>query len=103
MSQYQSSTRIKFRRKHPKRYWVIMHNDDFTTMEFVIDVLVTIFFKSREEAERLMWAVHRKGRAEVGVYSLDVAMSKVKKATERARLEGFPFMLTMEPYEELPF
>ena len=103
MSQYQSSTRTRFQNKHPKRYRVIMHNDDFTTMEFVVDILGTIFFKSSEEAERLMWAVHRNGRAEVGIYSLDVAMSKVSKATERARREGFPFMLTMEPVEDLPF
>ena len=50
-----------------------------------------------------MWAVHRNGRAEVGIYSLDVAMSKVSKATEKSRREGFPLKLTMEPMGDIPF
>lgn len=86
--------------KEPRRYKVIFHNDDFTTMEFVVKVLTLVFFKSTEEAETLMMAVHRKGQAIVGIYSYDVAVSKVRKATEMARSEGFPLRLTYTPAEE---
>lgn len=83
----------------PKRYKVIFHNDDFTTMDFVVKVLTQVFFKSPEEAETLMMAVHRRGHAVVGIYSYDVAVSKVKKATDMARQEGFPLRLTYTPAE----
>lgn len=82
-----------------------MHNDDFTTMDFVVMVLMTVFFKSREMATQIMLDVHHKDRAEVGRYSYDVATSKAKKAMDMAREEGFPFQLTVEqaPEDDLPF
>lgn len=86
--------------KEPRRYKVIIHNDDFTTMEFVVKVLVTVFFKSESEAESLMMGVHRTGSAVVGVYSYDIAMSKVRKATDMARAESFPLKLTISPEEQ---
>lgn len=86
--------------KEPRRYKVIIHNDDFTTMEFVVKVLVTVFFKSESEAGSLMMGVHRTGSAVVGVYSYDIAMSKVRKATDMARAESFPLKLTISPEEQ---
>lgn len=86
--------------KEPRRYKVIIHNDDFTTMEFVVKVLITVFFKSESEAESLMMGVHRTGSAVVGVYSYDIAMSKVRKATDMARAESFPLKLTISPEEQ---
>ena len=86
--------------KEPRRYKVIIHNDDFTTMEFVVKVLVTVFFKSESEAESLMMGVHKTGSAVVGVYSYDIAMSKVRKATDMARAESFPLKLTISPEEQ---
>ena len=74
----------------PKHYKVILHNDDFTTMDIV-------FFKSQEEAEALMLKVHQQQSATAGVYSYDVAQSKAQKATQMAREEGFPLRLTVEP------
>ena len=85
--------------REPRRYKVTIYNDDFTTMEFVIKVLVEIFFKSDAEAEQLMLTVHRTGKAVVGIYSYDIAMSKVQKATQMAREEGFPLRLTYDPAE----
>ncbi len=88
----------------PRMYRVIMHNDDFTTMEFVVDVLKKVFFRSQEEATHLMLTVHKQGKATVGLYTLDVAMSKSQRAMRMARDQGFPFKLTWEPEEpELPF
>ena len=88
------STRIRVR--EPKQYKVIMHNDDFTTMDFVVDILRDIFHKDEAEAERLMLLVHEKGKAVVGTYPYDIAVSKVQAATARAKMEGFPFRMTIE-------
>ncbi len=87
-------TRINIR--EPKHYKVIMHNDDFTSMEFVVEVLMDIFHKDEAEAERLMLMVHRSGKAAVGSYPYDIAVTKVQAATARAKEEGFPFRMTVE-------
>ncbi|MCI8966269.1 MAG: ATP-dependent Clp protease adaptor ClpS [Lachnospiraceae bacterium] len=88
------STRIRIR--EPKQYKVIMHNDDFTTMDFVVDILRDIFHKDEMEAERLMLLVHEVGKAVVGSYPYDIAVSKVQTAAARAKAEGFPFRMTLE-------
>lgn len=80
----------------PRKYNVILHNDDFTTMEFVVKILVTIFRKSEQEANILMLMVHKEGQAVAGTYSLDIAQSKVQQATNQARMEGFPLRLTIQ-------
>ena len=87
-------TRIKI--EEPKKYRVIMHNDDFTTMDFVVEVLTEIFRKSPQEAERIMLFVHQKGKAVVGTYPYDMAVTRAEKAMARARAEGFPFLVTVE-------
>ena len=88
------STRIRIR--EPKQYKVIMHNDDFTTIDFVVDILRDIFHKDEMEAERLMLLVHEVGKAVVGSYPYDIAVSKVQTAAARAKAEGFPFRMTLE-------
>lgn len=82
--------------KEPKHYRVIMHNDDFTSMEFVVGILIDIFHKDPMEAERLMLMVHESGRAAVGSYPYDIAATKVQAAAERAKSKGFPFRMTIE-------
>ena len=86
----------KIKIKKPKNYKVIMHNDDYTTMEFVIDVLVKIFNKSLVDAEKIMLDVHKRGRGIAGIYSYDIAITKVTIAMSMAESEGFPFKLTIE-------
>lgn len=83
--------------REPNRYKVLIHNDDFTTMEFVVQVLKEVFFLSESAAEVLMLRVHHEGKAEVGVYTYDVAVSKVRKATDMARQHNYPLRLTVEP------
>ena len=73
-----------------------MHNDDFTTMEFVVMILVDIFGKDQVSAEKLMLTVHRSGRAVVGSYPYDIAMTKTDKALSLARTQGYPFRMTVE-------
>ena len=87
-------TRIKI--KEPRQYQVIMWNDDFTSMEFVVEILIDIFHKDPVNAEILMMKVHKSGSAVVGKYPYDIAMSKVSDALERAKEEGFPFRMTVE-------
>lgn len=95
-TQNQLKERTKTKITEPKQYKVIMWNDDFTTMDFVVDILVTIFHKDRMSAESIMLDVHKKGQAVVGMYSYDVAATRIEKAMIRAKNEGFPFRMTME-------
>ena len=74
----------------------MVHNDDFTTMEFVVQILVEIFNKSEAEAESLMMTVHKGGKAVIGCYSYDIAVTKVNAAITRAKAAGFPFKITVE-------
>ena len=83
--------------QQPRRYKVIIYNDDFTTMDFVVLVLTTVFFKSEAEAEALMLNVHHEGNAVVGIYTYDIAVSKVRKATMMAREQNFPLRLECKP------
>ena len=101
MAKEQSNTRMRERTdlKEPRRYKVTIYNDDLTTMEFVVKILVQVFFKSEAEAETLMLQVHHSDKAVVGIYSYDVATSKVRKATSMAREENFPLRLTVDPEE----
>ncbi|MBO6301990.1 MAG: ATP-dependent Clp protease adaptor ClpS [Ruminiclostridium sp.] len=82
--------------EEPKQYNVIMLNDDFTTMEFVVGVLKDIFHKDSATAEKLMLQVHNSGRAVIGKYPYDIAVTRVKKALARASEQGFPFRMTVE-------
>ena len=86
--------------REPRRYKVIIYNDDFTTMEFVVMILKQVFLKSDEEAEALMLQVHHSDKAVVGIYSYDIAVSKTRKSINMAREQGYPLRLTVEPEEE---
>ncbi len=82
--------------KEPEEYRVFLLNDDFTTMEFVVSVLMTIFHKTLPEATKIMIDVHRKGRGIVGEYSYDIAATKINQVHLLARQMGFPLRCTME-------
>lgn len=80
----------------PPLYKVVLHNDDYTTMQFVVDVLESIFLKSPAEAYRIMMAVHRQGQGVAGAYPYEVAETKVALVHERAREHAFPLRASME-------
>ena len=82
--------------REPDLYRVILHNDDYTTMEFVVEVLVTVFHKDIISATRIMLDVHRKGRGLVGTYTYDVASTKAKQVHALAREREFPLKCTVE-------
>lgn len=97
MEQQQSSskTSTRFRDRKPPMYDVIIHNDDYTTMDFVVMILETIFNKSQEDAIQIMLFVHEHGEAVAGTYIYDIAHSKADKAMALARSEGFPLHLSV--------
>ena len=81
----------------PRRYKVIFHNDDYTTMEFVVEVLKRFFHKTDTEAMHIMLTVHKSGAAVAGVYTRDVAETKSTQVMDYARENGMPLLLTTEP------
>jgi len=80
----------------PSKYKVVMHNDDFTPMDIVVAILMTVFKKPQEVAFKLMMDVHEKGKGVAGIYSKQIAESKVGKASMLTKQLGYPFLLTME-------
>jgi len=84
------------RTKYPKKYKVFILNDDYTSMEFVIDILMTFFHKSYEEAESIMLEVHEKEKGLCGVYTKEIAQTKVNQVVKKAQDSGFPLKVTME-------
>jgi ATP-dependent Clp protease adaptor protein ClpS len=82
--------------KEPPNYAVILHNDDYTTMEFVVDVLQKYFKKTNEEAAQIMLLVHRLGKGVAGVFQIQIAETKVVQVHNYARSRGFPLKCSIE-------
>ena len=80
----------------PPDYKVYLHNDDFTTKAFVVEILVVVFNKSLEEATHLMWYVHKNNIGVCGIYPLEVAETKIDRGMTLARENGSPLKLTLE-------
>ncbi len=81
--------------KEPRRYQVLLHNDDYTTMEFVVAVLMEIFHKDEEQATAIMLSVHKKGIGVAGVYPREIAETKIAQVRERAAKYGFPLRCSL--------
>lgn len=82
--------------QEPKKYRVILHNDDYTTMEFVVEVLRVVYHKSPAESHAIMLSVHTKGRGVVGLYPYDIAATKVEQTRSMAKRHGHPLKCTLE-------
>ncbi len=80
----------------PKQYKVVLLNDDYTSMDFVIEILMTVFHKSYQESEAIMLDIHKKDRGICGVYTYEIAETKVSQVSRLAREQGFPLKATME-------
>jgi len=83
--------------KKPELFRVLLLNDDYTTMDFVVEILENVFNKTPAEAYRIMMAVHTQGQGLCGVYPFEVAETKVATVVDRARENGFPLRAAMEP------
>ena len=94
--QHEESVEIKHDLEEPKKYSVVMHNDHYSTWEFVIDVLRRVFRKSEEEAVTITGNVHNEGSAVCGVYTFEIAEMKVSQVHTLAKANGFPLKCTIE-------
>ena len=100
MTQHQTDEQVlsqtRDQTQEPPLYRVLIHNDDYTTMEFVVEVLMYVFNKSPETAAKIMMNVHQKGIGVCGVYTHEVAETKVNAVHNLARESGFPLRCSME-------
>jgi ATP-dependent Clp protease adaptor protein ClpS len=81
----------------PRRFRVLLHNDHYTTMDFVVFVLEEVFHRTPKEAEKIMMHVHRKGMGVAGSYVMAIAEAKISTTHKLARENGFPLQCSMEP------
>jgi len=89
--------KTKEKLKEPEEFKVILLNDHYTTMDFVVEILMVIFHKKTEDANRIMLDVHQKGKGVVGVYSWDIAATKAQQVHAAARQREFPLRCIVEP------
>jgi ATP-dependent Clp protease adaptor protein ClpS len=82
--------------EEPQMYKVLLHNDDYTSMDFVVEVLVGIFHKTHAQAEQIMLQIHEKDKAICGVYSFEIAQTKAEQVKQRAKQNEFPLLATIE-------
>lgn len=92
-----TKTRAKAKLQPPSMWKVVLHNDDYTTQEFVVFVLTAIFHRPEAEATRIMLAVHRQGKGIAGLYTHDAAETKIAQVRALAEHHEYPLLCTMEP------
>lgn len=85
------------RLKEPPQFAVILHNDHYTTMEFVVEILKRFFRKTEEESVQIMLKVHQEGQGVAGVFHFEIAETKVMQVHDYARTKGFPLKCSLEP------
>jgi ATP-dependent Clp protease adaptor protein ClpS len=85
--------------KKPRQFAVLLHNDDYTTMEFVVEVLLSFFHKTEAEAHQIMLKVLQEGKGVAGVYSVEIAETKAAQVVDAAQERGFPLRCTIEPLD----
>lgn len=82
--------------EEPQMFKVLLHNDDYTSMDFVVDILIRIFHKTQAQAEQIMLQIHEKDKAVCGVYSFEIAQTKAEQVKQLAKENEFPLLATIE-------
>jgi len=82
--------------EEPRMFKVLLHNDDYTSMDFVVDILTRIFHKTQAQAEQIMLQIHEKDKAVCGVYSFEIAQTKAEQVKQLAKENEFPLLATIE-------
>ena len=96
MPKFEEELEVELEIAEPQMFRVVLHNDDYTSMDFVVEVLTTIFHKSEQEAVQIMLAIHEKGKAVCGVYSFEIAQTKAQQVKQLAKKNEFPLLATIE-------
>jgi len=93
---YEEELDLALELEEPQMFKVLLHNDDYTSMDFVVEVLTGIFHKSHAQAEQIMLQIHEKGKAICGVYSFEIAQTKAQQVKQSAKQNEFPLLATIE-------
>lgn len=96
MPKFEEELEVVLELQEPRMFKVLLHNDDYTSMDFVVEVLMRIFYKSHEQAEKIMLEIHEKDRAICGVYSFEIAQTKAQQVKQFAKQNEFPLLATIE-------
>lgn len=96
VADHDTTTKTRSATKRPNRYTAVFVNDDFTPMEFVVQILVQIFNQSVEDAEAIMMRIHRAGRGNVGLYTYEIAETKVAQAMDASKRYEYPLRCHVE-------
>ncbi|MCW8821973.1 MAG: ATP-dependent Clp protease adaptor ClpS [Sulfurovum sp.] len=96
MPKFEEELEIALELQEPKMFKVLLHNDDYTSMDFVVEILMSIFHKTHAQAEQIMLQIHEKDKAVCGVYSFEIAQTKAQQVKQRAKQNEFPLLATIE-------
>ena len=96
MPNYEEELDLALELEEPQMFKVLLHNDDYTSMDFVVEVLTGIFHKTHAQAEQIMLQIHEKGKAICGVYSFEIAQTKAQQVKQSAKQNEFPLLATIE-------
>ncbi len=96
MPKFEEELDLEIELQEPQMFKVLLHNDDYTSMDFVVEVLMDIFHKTHQQAEQIMLLIHEKGKAVCGVYTYEIAQMKVEQVRQLAKRNEFPLLATME-------
>jgi len=96
MPKFEEELDVALELQEPQLFKVLLHNDDYTSMDFVVEVLMGIFHKTHQQAEQIMLQIHEKGKAICGVYTYEIAQTKVEQVRQLAKQNEFPLLATME-------
>jgi ATP-dependent Clp protease adaptor protein ClpS len=96
LPKFEEELEVELEIAQPQMFRVLLHNDDYTSMDFVVEVLTGIFHKTSEEAVQIMLQIHEKERAVCGVYSFEIAQTKAEQVKQLAKKNEFPLLATIE-------
>ncbi len=96
MPKFEEELDLALELEEPKMFKVFLHNDDYTSMDFVVEVLMGIFHKTHAQAEQIMLQIHEKNKAVCGVYTFEIAQTKVEQVKQLAKQNEFPLLATIE-------
>ena len=96
MPKFEEELELDLELYEPQMFRVLLHNDDYTSMDFVVEVLMGIFHKTHAQAEQIMLQIHEKDKAICGVYSFEIAQTKAQQVKQQAKQNEFPLLATIE-------